>query len=194
MKLFLTNAVTAIDSTSWTYIGLSIGWLSRGDNFKLWAYIFQQNTNYEYGNWVKGITISSSYVGDGKTFEYRFGPGITGFIKEIYTSDHLEDNYSFQLFKNTFGVFRYNWFASDFHIEPYYFDPGWGNGYVLPVDSGEEWDDLNTVNGDGWSSTCKREPLYKCTLLIGVAQTSNCEFMWGNGKYFSAYLWVKYFE
>lgn len=146
----------------------------------LWAYIFQENTNYNYGDWVKGFSISTTYFSYGETLEYRFGPGINGFLKEVYTSDHFEDNYSFQLFKDTFGVQRYNWFATEYHIEPYYFNEGCGNGYVLPVDSGEEWDDSNNDDSDGCSSTCQRESLYKCTLLIETAQTSYCEFMCKN--------------
>ena len=145
----------------------------------LWAYIFQQNSNYEYGNWVKGIIIPATYIADGKIFEYRFGPGITGFIKEVYTSDHLEDNYSFQLFKNTFGISRYNWFASDYHIEPYYFDPGWGNGYVLHVDSGEEWDDGNNNNLDGWTDLCVIENGWNWVNNAGLTSTT-CTPIWGD--------------
>ena len=63
----------------------------------------------------------------------------------------------------------------------------WGDGNKQSS-VGEEWDDANTVSGDGWSNTCKVESGFEWN----QNQTTNisiCIKVWGNGKVDSSELW-----
>ena len=99
-----SGAMAPIVSNEWMFIGMSVGWLGRGDNFMICAYVFQA-TRYENGEckW----TVVSSYLPSGQTISIDFGPGMNGHIHEVYTSNHLEHFEMFKLFKYTFGVYRY---------------------------------------------------------------------------------------
>jgi cysteine-rich repeat protein len=180
VTITFSGALAPIISGAWVYIGMSVGWLGRGDNFMICAYIFQE-TRYENGKWK--WTVVSTNLPPGQTISLDFGPGMNGHIHEVYTSNHLEHFEMFKLFKYTFGIYRYKWFPpSKLQIDPYRSINGWGNGYIMASETSETWDDGNTDNGDGCSSTWTREPLWKCTAEIGPGGSHLCEYMWANGK------------
>ena len=51
-------------------------------------------------------------------------------------------------------------------------NPGSTSWFAIWGDSkrkiGEQWDDGNTTNGDGWDSTCQLETGYKCKTFMWV--------------------------
>ena len=81
------------------------------------------------------------------------------------------------------GSPRLNWFPGETNEDPYYANPGWGNGYELPNDSPEQCDDGNNQDGDGWSSTCTQETSYTWSKDSGPAFSYGCQPPCGNGKY-----------
>ena len=54
----------------------------------------------------------------------------------------------------------------------------WGDGFLA---GSEIWDDGNTVNGDGWSSTCTVETTQKWVWHGGTSTTSDVCEVWGKG-------------
>ena len=58
-------------------------------------------------------------------------------------------------------------FIWDNNKMPSFWFPACGDGYRNGTE-GEEWDDRNNVNYDGWSSICKVEPNYACSNATGV--------------------------
>jgi cysteine-rich repeat protein len=181
-----SGAISSINISGWTFIALSVGWLSRNNNFIMCGYIYQAG-NYDLGDCSTAFTISTSDMGNGVTLYTEFGPGLIGTLKEAYVTNHLGTPYIFSLFKNSIGTQRYHWFDTDYHIEPHYIKTGCGNGYILPGDSGETWDDLNTNGGDGCSGSWIRENLYKCTEFSSTAGTGSWAYTCGDGMYESAY-------
>jgi hypothetical protein len=49
VTITLSGVIGSIVSTSWVYISASIGWMGRGDNFMICAYVYQA-TNYDQGD------------------------------------------------------------------------------------------------------------------------------------------------
>ena len=152
----------------------------------LWGYIYQASTGYEQGIWIQSVSISSSDFGSGVTLYVQFGSGLNGYLNDVYVVNHLEHFETFKLFKSTFGTDRYHCFDSSYNTDPHYISNGCGNGYVLPTETSETWDDQNTSSGDGWSSTWKRENLYKWT-NTGTAGISSWTYVWRNRIYEPAY-------
>jgi cysteine-rich repeat protein len=175
-----SGANGSISGSAWTFIAISVGWLARNDDFVMCGYIYQSG-NYDYGDCSTKFTISTTDMGTNDILYVEFGPGLTGNIKETYVTNHLGTPSIFGLFKTSMGVQRYNCFATSFHIDPHYFASGWGNGYMVAGDASEAWDDLNTVNGDGWDSACNIEPM-TVWFSDGTAGVSACGPSWGNGK------------
>ena len=150
------------------------------NKYFFWAYIYQGVTNIEEGEWVTEITLKS-LIDNSREYSYVLGSGLDGYLKSFYLTNTIHDVFSFSQFKDTFNQTRYNCFKTDFNEEPFYINPGWGNGYVLPSDTSKKCDDLNIFVADGWDSNWELEPLFKCS-NIGVAGTSYCSATWTNGK------------
>ena len=176
------NIITSLDINNWIFFGISFGWRSRGSNYSLCLYISQGSSNYENEEWVDGISSSNFNLDPTNTFFYTFGPGLDGYLKEVYTTAHLDTPFSFKMFNNSINQKKYNCFSNDFYQDVYTVDTGWGNGYMLPSETNEEWDDLNIVDGDGWDSNWEVEPLFKWT-STGEGGTSQWENTWLNGIY-----------
>ena len=171
--------MTSFSSTEWTFIGISIGWTAFTWKYTFWAYIYQGATNIEKGACATGMTISS--INDTIPNSYVIGPGLDGYLKSFYITNTIHDVFSFSQFKNTFGQQRFNCFQNSFNEEPFYINPGWGNGYVLPSETSEGCDDFNTINSDGWNNNWLIQPGFKCT-NTGVAGISSCTPTWRNGN------------
>jgi len=88
VEVTFSGIISSLNTTDWIFMGMSVGWLSTGTNFMLWAYIYQQTPGYEHGDWSSSFTISSTYITNGKTIQYKFGPGLSGSLKEVYTTNH----------------------------------------------------------------------------------------------------------
>ena len=123
----------------------------------------------------------------GSIFSIDFGPGLEGYLKQVYVGNHLEHNSVFQLFRDSFSGPRYFWFDTGYHSDPHYFKTGWGNGYVLPSETSEQWDDANAIDTDGWLTTCLRQSLYKWAHWEGVAGSDRCYLACGDSIYDPAY-------
>ena len=182
-SIVLTNAINSLDSTGWIFLGISVGWITRNDDFIICGQVSQSTTSYESGNCSGPFTIAASDIVDGAFLSLSLGPGLSGSLKSIYISDILEHPSVFVLFKSSFSQVRAFCFDSDNNQDPHYLKVGWSNGYVFPSETTEEWDDLNLINGDGCSDQCKREPLYKCTNGANTAAISLCEFVCRNSLY-----------
>jgi len=170
-----------LSSTEWVFIGLSLGWTAFDDHYTIWAYIYQSTTGVEESGWTTKITISEHSISRFAFYKYEFGPGWDGYLKSFYITNTLHDYFAFTQFKNTFGQPRLNCFETDFNEDPFYINPGWGNGYVLTSESTEECDDKGLASGDGWSNTWTIESPYSWA-NVGVAGISSCSISWGNGK------------
>jgi len=186
-ELEFKNANTYWQPEHWTFLGISIGYTGDYKNYTIWGYVYNEHTKYEEGGWIANINITGAQpkLVSGDLLTYKVGPMINGYVKEVYTTDYLQDVESFKQFKDTFGVKRYNWFKGDTNQYPFYIYPGCGNGYELPNDGVEECDDGNNIDGDGCSSTWTVEDLYKWEKDSGVALSFGWEFTWQNGKVFN---------
>ena len=171
-----------VDSTNWIFIGFSVGWMGTNNDFMFWGYIYQSSTSYESGDWASSTTISTTDFGSGVTLYVELGSGITGSIKEVYVTNHMEHFHVFAYFKSTFGAARYDWYEL-FNYDPHYIRQGCGNGHILSSESTEQCDDGNTVSSDGWSSTWQIENLYKWVNTAELSPTSVCTYTWGNAQY-----------
>ena len=160
--------------------------MGTNNDFMIWGYIYQSSTSYEAGDWASPTTISSTDFGSGVTLYVELGSGITGSIKEVYVTNHMEHFHVFAYFKNTLGDTRYDCYEQ-FNYDPHYIRQGCGNGHTLLSESTEQCDDGNTVSSDGWSSTWQIEDLYKCVDTIGLSPISVCTYTWGNSNYESQY-------
>ena len=178
-----SSAASSMDSSGWIMVGLSAGWMAKNNDFMIWGYIYQSSTGYENGDWASTMTISSTDFGSGTLLYAELGNGLTGYVKEFYVTNHLEHSHIFKWFKNTFGSYRYYCFDTQFNTNPHYFSTGWGNGYVLPFETTETWDDSNTSNSDGCSSSWTIETGYGWVLHTGVAGSWKCSNSCGNGIY-----------
>ena len=174
------NITQSLSPTEWVFIGLSLGWTGFDDYYTIWAYIYQDLTNVEEGACETELYIAPAVLDTNTLLKYEFGPGWDGYLKSFYVSNTLHDYLTFSNFKNTFGNERYNCFDTEFNQEPFYINPGCGNGYLFPFETTEECDDLNHNSGDGWSILWKREPNYACE-PTGIARISAWEIHWGNG-------------
>jgi cysteine-rich repeat protein len=182
----LSNAAGSINSSMWTLVSFSVGWLARNNDFIMCAYIYQAG-NYDSGSCSSTFTISTADMGSSVTLYIEFGPGLIGTLKEAYVTNHLGTPHIFSLFKSSMGTQRYHWFVTNSQLESHYITTGCGNGYILPGDSGETCDDLNTSGGDGCSGSWIMENLYKCTQFTGVAGISSCALSCGDGLYESIF-------
>ena len=171
----------SLSSSEWTFVGLSIFWTGIQDSYTIWAYIYQNETNVEEGGCITGTAIPSTFLNHTYSIEYILGEGLDGYIKSIHITNTPHDPFTLSLFKDTFGKPRLNCFKTEFNEEPFYINPGWGNGYVLPSETSEQCDDLNLEDGDGCSNTWKIESPYSWA-YNGVAGISSCSLSWGNGK------------
>ena len=176
-----TDIMSTLSSSEWTFVGLSLFWTGDQDSYIIWAYIYQNQTNVEEGGCKTGTSITTPFLSQYSTNEYILGEGLDGYIKSIYTTYTPHDPFTFSLFKDTFGQTRLNCFETDFNEDPFYINPGWGNGYVLPSETTEECDDKGLASGDGWSNTWTIESPYSWA-NVGVAGISSCSISWGNGK------------
>ena len=177
------NAASLLDSSMWIYIGMSVGWMARNNDFMICGYIFQSSSSYEYGNWNSAFTITPAEFSSSSIFTVDFGPGLNGYVKEVYITDILEHPSVYQLFKNSFGGQRYYCFDTTYHTDPHYFKSGWGNGYVLPLETTENCDDENTVNTDGWTNTWTLQSQYKWVHWIGISGSDKWYLSWGDNIY-----------
>ena len=181
-----SNAVTSLSNSGWILIGFSIGWMGTNNDFMLCGYIYQPSSTYESGDWAASISISTTDFGSGVTLYVELGSGISGYVREVYITNHLEHSHILQLFKNTFGVTRYDCYE-EFNYDPHYIRQGWGNGHILSTESSEQWDDGNTSSSDGCSSSWTIENLYKWVNTVGLSPVTTCTFTWGNANYESQY-------
>ena len=156
--------------------------MGTNNDFMLWGYIYQPSSAYESGDCAASISISTTDFGSRVTLYVELGSGISGYVKEVYITNHLEHFHIFKLFKNTFGVTRYDCYE-EFNYDPHYIRQGWGNGHILPTESSEQWDDGNTSSSDGWSSSWTIENLYKWVNTIGLSPVSTWTYTWGNSNY-----------
>ena len=46
-SITFSSAVSTLSSTTWTFIGISIGWMSRNNDYMMCAYIGQSSTTFE---------------------------------------------------------------------------------------------------------------------------------------------------
>mmetsp|Transcript_43280 Transcript_43280/g.50811 ORF Transcript_43280/g.50811 Transcript_43280/m.50811 type:complete len:114 (+) Transcript_43280:1098-1439(+) len=113
-----------MNSVGWIFIGFSVGWMARNNDFMICIYGYQAVTSYESGNCASSMTISTTDFGSGTTLYIELGPGLTGYIKEVYITNHLEHSHVFQWFKSTFGVRRYYCFDTSFANDPHYTTSG----------------------------------------------------------------------
>ena len=174
-----SSAISTLSSSTWTFWGISIGWISRSNNYMMCAYISQSSTKFE--NWVSGISISDGALNSGSSLSVKIG-GVSAYVREAYITDYLEHYHVFDLFKNTFGTERYIWKQNYLQAEPNYLSSGCGNGYIYSNEHSEQCDDGNNNNGDGCSSTCQEEALYDCTQFYNYL-TSNWDYVCRNNVY-----------
>lgn len=78
----------------------------------------------------------------------ELGSGITGSIKQVYVTNHMEHSHVFAYFKYTFAGTRYDCYET-FNYDPHYIRQGCGNGHMLATESSEQCDDGNTQSSDG---------------------------------------------
>ena len=101
----------------------------------------QYRNIYEEGQCSEKFDLSSTKIIDRQVLSLRIYKNMEGYFKSLYTSNHLQDFESMKQFKDTFEKPRYYCTDTQFNEYPYYLDPGWGNGYKLPLDDqSEEWD------------------------------------------------------
>jgi hypothetical protein len=103
----LSNAAGSINSSMWTLVSFSVGWLARNNDFIMCAYIYQAG-NYDSGSCSSTFTISTADMGSSVTLYIEFGPGLIGTLKEAYVTNHLGTPYIFSLFKSSMGTQRYH--------------------------------------------------------------------------------------
>ena len=114
----------------------------------------------------------------------RIGTGFNGIISKVFEVRYYL-RVSTVLVQAGIDINKmlHPWLETSYEKDIYCINPGWGNGIVNSTldSSSEQWDDANTLSGDGWSSTCQIEDLFVCNTNTFIDLTS-CTYDWGNGK------------
>ena len=121
VSVTFSGAATNLDPANWIFIGMSVGWMARNRDFMMWGYIYQASTNYEFGAWSSTFTVPLAEFQSGSIFSIDFGPGLDGYLKQVYVGNHLEHSSVFRLFRDSFSGPRYFWFDTSKHSDPHYF-------------------------------------------------------------------------